>query len=151
VAQGSRASNAAFIAGNLSLLAGVVHVWAAPQHFLPWWGYGIFFVVVGVAQLILGLWLLRRPGRSIVLASLVLNAVVVIIYVLSRTWGIPLGPHAGMIQYPGILDMATLGAEIGLIFALTAITEGMTRRIVMNAILVVALALWGLRVSGLLI
>jgi hypothetical protein len=37
-------------AAALSLVAGLVHLGVAPEHFEEWWGYGVFFLVASAAQ-----------------------------------------------------------------------------------------------------
>src|SRR5215217_7330059 len=39
-----------YAAAALSLLAGLIHLWVAPEHFEEWWGYGVFFLVAGAVQ-----------------------------------------------------------------------------------------------------
>ncbi|CAA9448537.1 MAG: hypothetical protein AVDCRST_MAG02-653 [uncultured Rubrobacteraceae bacterium] len=45
-----RSREALRVAAGLSLVAALAHVWAMPEHFAEWWGYGGFFLVVAVAQ-----------------------------------------------------------------------------------------------------
>jgi hypothetical protein len=39
-------------AALLSLAAALIHLWAAPEHFREWWGYGVFFLSAASAQAI---------------------------------------------------------------------------------------------------
>src|SRR5687767_13750062 len=51
------------LAAELSILAGVIHVFVAPHHWEHWWGYGALFILVGVAQVLFGFALLWWPKR----------------------------------------------------------------------------------------
>ena len=79
---------AALVAGVLSVAAGVMHLWAAPEHLAEWWGYGAFFVAVAAAQGVFGLALLRWPGRTLALAGILGNLALVSFYVATRTTGV---------------------------------------------------------------
>lgn len=86
---------ALFVGAALSVEAAWVHLWLVPQAFFDWWGFGAFFLGVGLAQAVLAAALLVRPTGLIVLGGIVGNLVVVTTYVLSRTTYMPAGPHAG--------------------------------------------------------
>jgi hypothetical protein len=109
------------VGAALSLLAAIIHLWVMPEHFEEWWGYGTFFLVVAIAQGLYALFLLRRPGRPILLLGVAGNLIVVILWVVTRTSGIPLvGPHAGEVEEVGALDLLCTLAELGVIFGLGA-------------------------------
>jgi len=95
----------------LSVLALVSHAIDAPDHLSEWWGYGTFFVIVASFQFFYGLALFLRPwrfdedgslspdaerhGRPYFILGTVLTASVIVVYILTRTTGIPfLGPDA---------------------------------------------------------
>ncbi len=122
-------------AGGLSLFAGLVHADLGPAHFRVWWGYGLFFAVAALAQLLLGLALLLdaldparlgpslpRLKRAMYASGIVGNALLIGLYVLTRTWGIPLfGPAAGGIERVAPLDVATEIAQAGTIALLATL------------------------------
>jgi hypothetical protein len=95
----------------LSILALVAHAIDAPDHLTEWWGYGAFFVTIAAFQFFYGLALFLRPwrydedgnlrpnadhwGRPYFILGTVLTASVIIIYIATRTVGIPFfGPDA---------------------------------------------------------
>ena len=115
---------AVYAAGVLSLAAGVMHLWAAPEHLAEWWGYGVFFLAAAAAQGLYGLALLRSPGRGLSLLGLYGNLALVSFYVTTRTTGVPFfGPHAGHAEAVGALDLAAVASELGLILALILLSE----------------------------
>ncbi len=108
-----------YTAAALSLLAGLLHVSAMPRHYAEWWGYGMFFLVVAIAQMLLGDGLLYRPRQRLFLAGLIGNLAVISLYVVTRTAGIPFfGPHAGEVEAVGAIDLASVVAEAALVAAL---------------------------------
>ena len=106
----------------LSLLAATVHAWGVPEHFGEWWGYGTFLLVLAAVQGLYALGLLRRPSRTYLLLGVAGNLAVVILWLVTRTTGIPLlGPHAGEIEGVGGLDLACTLAEVCVVAALGAL------------------------------
>jgi hypothetical protein len=68
-----------------------------PEHFEEWWGYGTFFLVAAVAQMVYVPLLLRWPNRTVLLLlGIAGNSAIVLLYLFTRVVGIPLfGPEAG--------------------------------------------------------
>ena len=100
---------------TLSMVAGVVHGIAMAQYMPQWWGYGIFFVGAALAQIIYGVVLLIKPwqydetggiqesdtsgARIIYIVGLLMTVAFIILYLITRTLGIPLmGPMAGEVE-----------------------------------------------------
>ncbi len=111
-----------YMAAALSVIAALMHFWAMPGHFEEWWGYGIFFLAAALAQGLYGLALLRRPGQPLLVLGVGLNLAVVVLYVVTRTVGVPFfGPHAGEVEGIGVIDLSAMMAELALIVALTAL------------------------------
>ena len=90
-----------------------------PEHLEEWWGYGAFFVVLAVVQGLYGFGLLRRTSRPYLLLGVAGNLAVAILWLVTRTMGIPLlGPHAGEVEGVGVLDLACTLAEVGIVAGL---------------------------------
>lgn len=136
------------VAAVLSLLVAWVHFAYMPSHFREWWAYGTFFLAMGLGQGLLAVGLLRRPSRWLVLAGIAGNLGIVGMYVLSRTRGVPLGPHAGVAEHAEAVDLITTGGEILLVTILLVLLDGRARRWIVNALLVAAIALWTMRLTG---
>lgn len=134
------------VAAALSLIAGLIHLWVMPEHFTEWWGYGAFFLVCAVAQgLYAALLLSRRPGQVLLLSGIIGNLAVVILYVATRTAGIPFfGPHAWEVEEVSVIDAAATTAELALIVVLVSLLQGAFRRRVVNALFVSGVVLWAL-------
>lgn len=131
-----------------SLLAGSIHLAVLPEHWQEWWGYGLFFAVSGVAQLLLALLLCLPPRLPVVLGGIAGNLVIVVTYVLTRTVGVPLGPHGGAPEEVGLADLVATGAELALVVALVVLLAGRVRAWTLNVLLAAGVALWATRALG---
>jgi hypothetical protein len=143
------ATRTALIA-TLSVYAGAIHLYVVPEHLREWWGFGVFFLAVGVAQIAFALLLWRRPGTVTALAGIAGNVAVVFVYVLSRTNGVPVGPvHSShRLEAPGVLDLTATAVEVGLAACLLALLSGRVRSITLNLLCLSGLVLWALRLTG---
>ena len=90
--------------GSLSAGAAVVHFAVTPEHFRENVLFGLFFVVVATLQLAWGAAVIARESRSLYLGGAVGNALILGVWALSRTTGLPLGPDAGSPEPVGLLD-----------------------------------------------
>ncbi len=92
-----------------------------PEHFEEWWGYGAFFLVAAAAQALYVPLLLRWPGRTLLLLGIGVNLAIALLYLLTRTVGIPLfGPRAGEVEGFGFADLCATTSEQGIVVALGA-------------------------------
>ena len=116
-----RPLGALYAAAALSLLAALIHLWATPEHFGEWWGYGVFFLVAALAQALYAPLVLVWPTRVVLLGGIAGNLAIVALYLLTRTVGIPLfGPGAGEVEGVGFMDLCATASEVGIAVALGA-------------------------------
>ncbi|HEV7882925.1 MAG TPA: hypothetical protein VGO81_05105 [Solirubrobacteraceae bacterium] len=137
-----------YLAAGLSLLAGYVHFAYAESHFEEWWGYGAFFVAAGNLQALFAALIVWRPRAWQPLAGIAGNLAIVVVYLLSRTSGIPLGPHARVVEAAGAIDWATTAGQVALIGALIAMLDGRGRRRIIDGLMLLGVLAWVLRLSG---
>jgi hypothetical protein len=95
----------------LSIFALPAHAIDISDHLTEWWGYGAFFVVMASFQFFYGVALFLRPwrfdyegqirtggdrsGRPYFFIGAVLTSLVILVYIISRTTGLPfLSPGA---------------------------------------------------------
>jgi hypothetical protein len=97
--------------GLLSLLAAVIHFAVTPEHFEEYVLFGVFFVVLAAFQFLWGVVMPQRPSPGVLWLGLVVNLGVIAIWVVSRTWGLPIGPEAGEAEEVGLLDGLSTAAE----------------------------------------
>jgi hypothetical protein len=110
-----------YAASALSLLAGLIHLWVTPEHFEEWWGYGAFFLVAAAAQILYVPIVLLLPTRIVLLGGIVGNLAIVVLYLLTRTVGIPVfGAEAGEVERVGFIDLCATTSEVGIAVALGA-------------------------------
>ena len=142
-----------------SAAAALAHLVAAPGHYTWWPAAGLFFVLLGVAQLACSVLLLRGTVDPRFLLTVLWGTVVVIlIYVASRTVGIPMAPpvpfHGGKwvvgrsmvpngAKYVGPLDVFTLVAEVLLVVTMLGMLPDARKRRTVNRLMLIGLALWG--------
>jgi hypothetical protein len=90
----------------LSAGAAVIHATVIQVHLREWWLYGTFFVVAATLQLIWTVLVLRRPSRSLLVAGAIGNATVVVLWLVTRVTGLPVGPEPWTPESIGLLDVA---------------------------------------------
>ena len=134
-------------AAGLSLLAGWVHLAYAGSHLRAWWAYGAFFIAVGLGQGLLAAVLLRWPRPGVALAGIAGNLGVVVMYVMTRAGGIPLGPHKGVVEKAGTIDLLTTAGEVAVIVLLLAMLRRTACRVTVNVILLCGALLWAGRLT----
>ena len=111
------------IAG-LALTSGTIHIVAAAEHLGDDWLLGVFFVLVGAGQLFAAWWIFRRPHDERMLKIVAAGSVVVsLLWVFSRTTGIPFGPEPGRASV-GVADTITTLQQL----MLAAIVVALLRR-----------------------
>jgi hypothetical protein len=122
------------VAAGLSLLAGLVHAWAGPEHAREWWAYGLFFAAAAAAQGVYGLILWTqgievRGGWPAVrvpvyAAGILGNVGIIAVWLVSRTVGVPIGPEAFETEPVGALDAASKTLELALVAVLGILWMG---------------------------
>ncbi len=104
--RGARWLLAACLAG-----AAVIHAAMVPSHVgesaLEGWG----FVVSAWAQLALAVAVLVRPARRVGVAVVATNAVLIAVWAVSRTAGLPFGAHSGHAESVTFVDGACVALE----------------------------------------
>lgn len=108
------------VAAALSALAALVHFIVMPHHFEEYAAQGIFFLLLAIAQTILAIELVRNPRHLMLIGGIFGNIVVLVVYVVSRTLGVPGGAHGGEPEPVGVLDALATVSEIILVALLFA-------------------------------
>jgi hypothetical protein len=105
-----------------AIVSGGVHICVIGEHFEESALYGTFFLVLSAVQLGWAVWLLVRPSRAWLLSGAAAFVLVALLWLATRTVGIPLGPEAGELEEFGVLDIIASAAEVAVaVFALVAI------------------------------
>src|SRR5262245_64993919 len=99
-------------AALLILGSATLHVAVAPPHLREYLPFGITFLAVGAAQIILAIEFLARPSRRFSALLLAMNAGFIGAWFISRTSGLPVGPQPGVPEAVGLTDVVCVVLEI---------------------------------------
>jgi len=113
-----------YILGGLASLsagAAAIHFAVVFEHFAQYALYGAFFLVISWTQLIWAAFVLWRPSRPWLWLGVAGNALIVAVYVASRTTGLPVGPDVGNREPVGGLDAVSVVLELALIAGCAAL------------------------------
>jgi hypothetical protein len=105
----------------LSVGAAAIHFAVVFEHFVEYTLYGAFFLVISWAQLIWPAVLLWRPSRLWLWLGIAGNAIIIAVYVASRTVGLPFGPDLHNTESVGALDVVSCALEFLLIVGCAAL------------------------------
>lgn len=140
----------------LSTGAAVIHFAVLGEHWRGWWGYGLFFGVAAWLQLAWAVALLSRASSRLLIAGAVANLAIALLWLVTRTAGIPAGPAFGETEaatFPDVLATAfevTLGIAGFAVAALHVDSVSLKRRVAGVALLGVAAAVIGLTTASLI-
>ena len=107
-----------YLLGSLAALsagAAAIHFAVVFEHFAEYTLYGVFFLVISWAQVIWPVVLLWRPARLWLWLGIAGNAVIIAVYVASRTAGLPFGPDLHNAEPVGALDIVSCVLEFGIV------------------------------------
>ena len=100
------------VIGGLALTSGTIHLVAAGEHVGISWMLGAFFAVVGAGQWLAAWWIFRTPEDERMLKLAALGSLIVsLLWVFSRTTGIPFGPDPGRASV-GVADTITTVQQV---------------------------------------
>jgi hypothetical protein len=136
-----------FVTAALSLFAGYIHVAYVDSHLREWWAYGAFFIAAANLQVAFAALLVRWPRRWLPYAGIAMNLAIVAMYFITRTSGIPLGPHSRVVEDAGATDWLTTAAQVAIIVCLLAMLEGRPRQWIINGLLALGALAWVLRLT----
>ena len=95
----------------ISLIAGAIHAVAAPGHFGEHWLHGSVLLAIAVAQLGWGAWAYAAPSRATFRTGIGLAGGVAVLWLVSRTVGLPVGPDTWQPEAAGVADVAATALE----------------------------------------
>jgi hypothetical protein len=101
-----------FAVAAASFGAGAIHVGAARDHWQSWQLAGVFFALLAVFQIVWAALVLHRPSRALLEFGALVQLQVVVVWVISRTTGIPFGPHALIAESVGLADTISTALEV---------------------------------------
>lgn len=115
----------------------LIHVLAAAHHYQEWVLYGVFFTILAPAQAIWGGLVFQHPeNRRLLAMGGAVNLAVAVVWAMSRTTGIPLGPTPWQPESAGWHDVtATLNelAMVGIVAGLLGLLPVSDERLARSA------------------
>ncbi|SFB50288.1 hypothetical protein SAMN05216266_114167 [Amycolatopsis marina] len=114
---------AAAVAAFASAGAAVIHLAVTPDHWREWAPSGLFFAGLALLQLGWAVAVLRSAHRAVLGIGVVANTAAIALWVVTRTNGLPFGPHADIPESLGpagilatVLELVVvLGAAWGML------------------------------------
>jgi hypothetical protein len=106
----------------------MIHASVIVPHFREYWLFGAFFVLAALFQLIWGVavWT-RRGDRRLLGAGVAANLAIVLLWVATRTVGLPFGPEPGEVEAAGLHDLLATADELAIVLAGVLVLAGGVR------------------------
>jgi hypothetical protein len=99
----------------LSMAAAAIHFAVMGEHFAEYLAFGVFFSVVAWSQALWAIGVVALPSRRLLLVGLVGNALVILVWLSSRTTGLPIGPEAGAPEPAAFIDVLSTIIEVAIV------------------------------------
>jgi hypothetical protein len=101
---------------GLSAAAASIHAAVVQEHLAEFAPFGVFFAVSALSQALWAIAVLGwGPSRALLKWSVLVNGGIVVLWVASRTIGLPLGPGAGTREAIGAIDVLATIYEVALV------------------------------------
>lgn len=110
--------------GAFLVSAAMIHLSVVGPHLEESTLYAVFFIGAAITQVVAAMSLTVTRARRVLLAIAAGNAVVIVVWALSRTVGLPIGPTPGIaesVSLPDVLASIAEAAIVALSLALTLI------------------------------
>ncbi len=85
------------------------------EHFAEYVAFGVFFSVVAWLQAIWAVGVTVLPSKRLLLVGLVGNALVILVWLTSRTTGLPIGPESGAPEPAAFVDVLSTILEVAIV------------------------------------
>jgi hypothetical protein len=99
----------------LSVAAAAIHFAMVPVHAGDSLVHGLGFALAAWFQAAWAALAVLRPDRRVLIAGIAGNLAIIAAWVVSRTWGLPFGDHAGSPEDVALVDAVTTGIELLLV------------------------------------
>ena len=125
----SAAEDLAYVAALLVLVSSIIHSAQIAPHFEQYWLYGAFFAVVALWQ---ALWAARIYGdplnRRLLVAGIAGNVGLIVVWAISRTAGVPIGPQGWHAEAVGPVDVLSKLDELGAVVLIALVLARLRER-----------------------
>jgi hypothetical protein len=95
--------------------AAAIHYAVVAEHFDEWWGFGLFFVSIAVAQLVWAVVVVASSSRLLMWFGVVGNAAIIALWIVTRTAGTLVGPEPHTPEPVAVADSVATALEVALV------------------------------------
>jgi hypothetical protein len=106
-------SDAMIAAAMLSFGAGVIHAFVVQQHLRETTLFGLFFLVLALLQVAWAVAVRIAPSRGLLVAGAAGSVLIALVWLVSRTIGLPVGPERWAAEPVGLADSISTAFELG--------------------------------------
>ncbi|MDP9333135.1 MAG: hypothetical protein M3Q30_07480 [Actinomycetota bacterium] len=99
----------------LSAATAAIHSAVSAEHFEEAFIFGAFFLAASAAQAGWAILIVYRPSRALLLVGAVGNAATIVLWTLTRTVGLPVGPRPWHPEAIGTLDLISTLLELAIV------------------------------------
>ncbi|WP_457206584.1 hypothetical protein [Nocardioides sp. P5_C9_2] len=111
------------LAGGL-VGSAAIHAAVMPEHVEEWPAAGVFFAILTLAELGLAVGVLLLPRAGVLLACAAASGGPLLLWLVSRTAGMPFGPEIGVPEPVGLADVAACALEVLTLVLAVALLRG---------------------------
>ncbi|MFC7846881.1 hypothetical protein ACFUTU_00235 [Arthrobacter sp. NPDC057388] len=105
-----------------------IHIAVIPDHLNHWVVASAFFLALALAEVAGGVLLLGRTGQNVLVGVAAASVVPPLLWLWSRTSGLPFGPNAGVPEPVGLADLAAGLLELGTLAIAVVLLRARRRR-----------------------
>jgi hypothetical protein len=109
------------LAAGLAVTCALIHVGAAVDHYREFPLYTLVFSVLALAQLTWAALLVWRPTRLWLSLGCALQLGIVVLWIFSRTTGVPIAPTAWAPEQIGVADLVETVCELATVVAVAGV------------------------------
>jgi hypothetical protein len=105
------------------VVTAVIHLAVVPEHVREWRAAAVFFIALTTVEVVLAVGVLLWANRALLTAGAAISVASALLWAVSRTVGLPVGPDAFSPEGIAAPDLAATALEIfaGAVFARMAI------------------------------
>jgi hypothetical protein len=120
--RGSRRSWLPSAVAGSTLVAAAIHVAVIPEHLGESSLFAAGFALMALTQAASAEMVMMAPSRRTYASSGVVNAGIALLWLISRTAGLPVGPHPWIPETVSFLDAAATGLEVAAVIGAMILT-----------------------------
>ena len=111
--------------------SGGIHLAVLPGHWRVAEIYGVFFLLAGTIQLGYSVLLVVRPSRGLLMLNALATLGLLLVWVQSRSVGVPVGPDRGQPEALGVVDGTCALLELVVLLASTHVLRRPHQKVVL--------------------